>query len=84
MVRTITPATRHARRRHVLVGEDPTNDQEDVMSRLSTTHRPTAGALERLAARRRAARGQQELRDVLDGHHGKGVRADVLAAMRRS
>lgn len=54
------------------------------MSRTRTAPRPTAHPLERLVARRRAARSQQELRAALAGAHGAGVRADVLAAMRRS
>lgn len=45
--------------------------------------RPTARGLERLAARRRAARSQRELNAALAGRHGEGVRADVLAAMER-
>ena len=45
--------------------------------------RPTARALEHLAARRRAARSRRELMAVLAGHHGETVRADVLAAMDR-
>ena len=48
-----------------------------------TATRPTARALERLAARRRAARSRRELMSVLAGHHGETVRADVLAAMDR-
>lgn len=53
------------------------------MSRTRTAPRPTARPLERLAARRRAARSRQELHAILAGEHGEGVRADVLAAMRR-
>jgi len=53
------------------------------MSRTRTAPRPTARALERLRAGRRAARSQRELHDVLAGLHGEGVRADVLAAMNR-
>jgi len=53
------------------------------MSRIRTVPRPTARPLGRLDARRRAARSQQELRAVLAGQHGEGVRADVLAAMKR-
>ena len=53
------------------------------MSSTRTAPRPTARALERVVARRRAARSQQELRAVLAGLHGEGVRADVLAAMKR-
>ena len=53
------------------------------MSTTRTTSRGPARALERLAARRRAARSQQELHAVLAGLHGEGVRADVLAAMKR-
>ena len=53
------------------------------MSRTRTAPRPTARALERLDARRRAAHSRQELSAVLAGAHGEGVRADVLAAMRR-
>ena len=56
--------------------------RKDVMSR-TTAPRPTAHPLGRLDARRRAARSQQELRAVLAGEHGEGVRADVLAAMKR-
>ncbi len=48
-----------------------------------TAPRPTAGPLKRLEARRRTARSQQELRAVLAGEHGEGVRTDVLAAMKR-
>jgi len=59
------------------------SDQEDVMSNMRNTPRLTAGALERLVAHRRAARTQRELHAVLAGLHGKGVRADVLAAMKR-
>ena len=51
--------------------------------RTPTDRRPTARALERLAARRRAARSARELRSVLAGEHGPGVRAEVLAAMKR-
>lgn len=53
------------------------------MSRTRTAPRSTPTPLERLAARRRAARRQKELRAVLAGEHGRGVRADVLAAMKR-
>ncbi len=53
------------------------------MSRTRTAPRPTARPLGRLDARRRAARSQRELRAVLAGAHGEGVRADVLAAMKR-
>ncbi len=53
------------------------------MSTIRTAPRPTASPLVRLAARRRAARSQQELRAILAGEQGEGVRADVLAAMRR-
>jgi len=53
------------------------------MSRTRTAPRPIARPLERLDARRRAARSQEELRVVLAGEHGEGVRADVLAAMKR-
>ena len=53
------------------------------MSSTPITPRPTSRAVERLAARRRAARSQHELRAVLAGQHGEGVRADVLAAMKR-
>ena len=45
--------------------------------------RRPARVLQRFAAHRRAARGQQELQAVLAGLHGEGVRADVLAAMQR-
>ena len=53
------------------------------MSRMRNNPRSTAGALERLAARRRAVLGQRELHAILAGLHGEGVRADVLAAMKR-
>jgi hypothetical protein len=53
------------------------------MSRTRTAPRPTTRALERLVARRHAARSRRELSAVLAGHHGAGVRADVLAAMKR-
>lgn len=53
------------------------------MSRTRMNPRPTARALERLAARRRATRSRRELHAVLSGLHGEGVRADVLAAMKR-
>ena len=53
------------------------------MSRTRTTTRPGARALERLDTHLRDARSRQELRAVLAGLHGEGVRADVLAAMRR-
>ena len=56
---------------------------EEVMSRMRNNPRSTAGALERLAARRRAVLGQRELHAILAGLHGEGVRADVLAAMKR-
>ena len=45
--------------------------------------RPTARTLERLVARRRAARSRDLVRSVLAGDHGAGVRADVVAAMKR-
>ena len=45
--------------------------------------RPTPRAIESLVARRRAARSQRELSSILAGQHGEGVRADVLAAMKR-
>ena len=53
------------------------------MSRTRTAPRPTTRPLGRLAARRRAARSERVLRAVLAGQHGEGVRADVLAAMKR-
>lgn len=53
------------------------------MSRTRTHLRPSGQLLERLAARRRVTRSQKELNAVLAGHHGQGVRNDVLAAMRR-
>lgn len=53
------------------------------MTRTRTTERLTARVLERLAARGRAARSRRELDAVLAGWHGQGVRADVLAAMKR-
>lgn len=51
--------------------------------RKPSTSRPTARSLDRLVARRRAARSRALLISVLAGEHGAGVRADVLAAMRR-
>jgi len=48
-----------------------------------TAPRPTARALQRLVARRRVARGRQDLSAVLAGHHGESVRNEVLAAMDR-
>ena len=45
--------------------------------------RSTTRAFERLVARRDSARSRRELDDVLAGLHGEGVRADVLAAMKR-
>ena len=53
------------------------------MSKMRNTPRFTAGALERLVSHRRAAQSQRELHAVLAGLHGQGVRADVLAAMKR-
>lgn len=53
------------------------------MSSTRTAPRPAARAFERLAAHRRAARSRHELRAILAGMHGDGVRADVLAAMKR-
>ena len=61
----------------------PSRDQEDVMSSTRTASRPTARALQRLAARHRVARGQRQLSAVLAGHHGETVRNEVLAAMGR-
>ena len=52
------------------------------MSR-NRTPRPTQRALERIVARRRAARSRLELSEILAGKHGQGVRADVLAALKR-
>jgi hypothetical protein len=45
--------------------------------------RPTARALDRLAAHRRAARGKREMSAVLAGQHGQTVRNELLAAMDR-
>jgi hypothetical protein len=53
------------------------------MSSTRTASRPTARALQRLAARHRVARGQRQLSAVLAGHHGETVRNEVLAAMGR-
>ncbi len=53
------------------------------MSRIRTAPRSAARPLGRLDARRRAARSQKELLAILAGEHGEGVRADVLAAMKR-
>ena len=50
---------------------------------MNSAPRPTARPLQRLAARRRTARGQQQLSAVLAGHHGATVRNEVLAAMDR-
>jgi hypothetical protein len=79
-VHSITSAERHARPRQAVAEEETcTSDEEDVMS----TTRPLPRPIERLAARRSAARSRRELQAVLAGHHGEGVRADVLAAMKR-
>jgi hypothetical protein len=59
-----------------------TDEQRDVMS-IRTATRTATRALERRAARRHSARSRRELHAVLDGAHGAGVRADVLAAMDR-
>jgi hypothetical protein len=64
-------------------GGAPDDDQEDVMSSTRTATRPSARALERLDAAFRVAHSRRELRDALAGLHGEGVRADVLAAMKR-
>jgi len=48
-----------------------------------TARRPTTRALQRLAARRHAARRQRDLTAVLAGQHGETVRAEVLAALNR-
>lgn len=52
-------------------------------TRTRTALRPTARPFGRLGARRRDARSRHELRAILAGEHGAGVRADVLAAMKR-
>lgn len=49
----------------------------------TTGTRPSGRALERLDAAFRVAHSRRELRDALAGLHGEGVRADVLAAMKR-
>ena len=82
-VRTVTPGDGMQVWRRSLHKVTRSNDQEDVMSNMRNTPRPTASALERLVAHRRAARMQRELDAVLAGLHGQGVRSDVLAAMDR-
>lgn len=43
----------------------------------------SARLLSRLTDRRRGSAGRRELEHALAGHHGPGVQADVLAALRR-
>lgn len=82
-VRTVTPGDGMQVWRRSLHKVTRSSDQEDVMSNMRNTPRPTASALERLVAHRRATRMQRELDAVLAGLHGQGVRSDVLAAMDR-
>lgn len=67
---------------HRPIRTDP-DDQEDVMSSIRTATRLSNRTFGRLDARLRVADSDRQLRAALAGRHGEGVRADVLAAMKR-